>query len=285
MTSLSDLKFGDFTVLCKYTALPFCKAFEIQQNCSMYPATGNTGIKDLGEIIASFIAFLGTLIIAYRTHTKYAAVGRTEMNLMNLFYGLLLMTGIIIQVLSSPVYVIQAASVYGGLVVGFFWILFLNGFVGYQVIEDGSHLSIWGILLSTTLFSFLGGYFTYGIAVGGTALFGSAKTESQSLFGILLVWPLISIILYSLLMTFLVIKQLSQRKPIIYLFVSVILVTLSFVFTISLHDSICVSTPKLSGSGGTTGYVTGAPFGVFIGFLGYCALYKFWFAITEGTFN
>ena len=285
--SITELLFGDFNVLCQRTSLPFCKAFTtVTRTCTMVNITGSAAnVSDLGEVIATFLAFLGTLIIAYRTHTKYAAVGRIEMNLMNLFYGLLLLLDIVLNILGSNRGFI--GSLYAGVLTGFFWILFLNGFVGYQVVEDGSALSVWGILLSTSLFSFLGGYFTFGVSIGNIAMFGPAKTNSPALFGILLIWPIVSMSLYVLLMTVLVVKQLSQRKPMLYLSLSIALAILSFIFTIRVSDQLCMGTrsndQKGALPGQTLGYLTGAPFGVFFGFLAYGLLFKFWFAITEGT--
>eukprot|EP00834_Sanchytrium_tribonematis_P003268 NODE_121_length_17861_cov_0.498480.p5 type:complete len:285 gc:universal NODE_121_length_17861_cov_0.498480:4671-5525(+) len=275
--------FGDFKPLCLKTVLPFCKVFnsdtvipwkDSAQTCQASRVTSID--SDLGEIIACFLAFLGTLIIAYRTYTKYAAVGRIEMNILNIFYGGILLTNVLLGVPSLSDHLPQVAAAYCAFICGFFWVLFMNGFVGYQVVEDGSVLSVWGILLSSLLFSFIGGYYSYGVGWGGISLLPIPKSNSPTLYGILLIWPLISMVLYCGLMVILVFKNLSQRKPIVYLFVSAILMIFSCVFSFALTDQICSGSNKS---------LSGLPFGVIFGFLAYCMLFKFWFSITEGIFN
>eukprot|EP00835_Amoeboradix_gromovi_P004859 NODE_409_length_9212_cov_0.585537.p3 type:complete len:295 gc:universal NODE_409_length_9212_cov_0.585537:8590-7706(-) len=290
--------FGDFSALCKTASFPFCKAFPVIQACYVgksASAYADSNIQDdLGSLIASFLAFLGTTIIIYRTWSKHAAVGRVEMNLMNIVYILILACNIILVISTrkkielntpgnakayaaylsamSPIYSMSAT--YAGLVVGFFWILFLNGFVGYQVVEDGSKISIGGIVLSTALISLMAGLFTNGVGNGTSGSFGGpARTNSPALYGILLVWPIISVTLYCILMTYLVFKQLSQRKPIIYLLIAVVLFVLSVIFYMTVSNSLCLA----SGNA-----LNGSPFGIILSFIAYVMLFKFWFAITEG---
>eukprot|EP00835_Amoeboradix_gromovi_P004860 NODE_409_length_9212_cov_0.585537.p4 type:complete len:254 gc:universal NODE_409_length_9212_cov_0.585537:7603-6842(-) len=245
MTSVSDISFGDFSNLCKLAALPACRVFgSLSAGCSMQAVTifgGST--SDLGELIAAFLALLGTLTIAYRTHTKYAAVGRLEMGFLNFIYISILITEMALGILGAGSHAI-VGSINGGLVTGFFWVLFLNAIVTYQMVEDGSTLSVWGFSLSTVLFSTASGILIHGTALGNSMI-GPATTQSPVLFALLIVWPMISIVLYCMLTTILVIKELNQSKALINLFFAFIFIIVSAVFTFVINNQICVQTIRV----------------------------------------
>lgn len=82
----------------------------------------------------------------YHVKTKYTAVGRKEMVYFFYFYladlclGLLLVSNIIPMASGSYV---AFTAIHAGLVAGTFWMLLMNGFVGFQWAEDGTPKSLW----------------------------------------------------------------------------------------------------------------------------------------------
>ena len=284
MSEFSKVVFGDFNLLCQLTDIPVCGGFsEIYQQdpiyCQVKQSEESLVTPVLGEIVMGFMCLLGALIIAYRIHSKRAAVGRSEMNVMTFWYSVLLTTNVFSKVLrlnnnpSDQGMVIITGQIYLALWVGLFWQLLMNGFVGFQVVEDGSKLSVYGILFSSI-----------AVAAGAGSYFSGLQVlESSVLYSLVFIWPIISMFFYAGLSASLVFKQLSQRKPLIYLFIAAILLLVSVTFSVFFSQELCLSTSSTV-QGELIGSLNGAPFGILFGFLSYIMLFKFWSAITEGQY-
>ena len=270
MTSLSSISFGDFNSLCQTSSFPVCRAFtDITSNCTMQSVSvlgGNT--NDVGEFLSSYFVLLGVLTIAYRTHTKYAAVGRLEMGILNLLYILILLTEMSLGVF-EPISHSIIGSINGGLIFGFFWVLFLNAILINQFVEDGTSVSLWTTFVSSATFS-------SGVAY---LIYSTIKDKTESNFSVmyilLLVWPAISILLFCIMSTVMVLKQLNQPRSLINLVFALIFMVISITFTFEFNNQICTKSLR---------FITGSPFGVLFGFFSYLMLHRFWCDITESNY-
>lgn len=96
------------------------------------------------------------------------------------------------------------------------WILLLNGIVGFQLIDDGTAISI-GTILVTAGAIFIGtGYITLDTAFSFTHHFNDSYVFPNRNIGLYVLYqllPLLCVVLFFLLETFLVLRVLGERRP------------------------------------------------------------------------
>lgn len=101
-------------------------------------------------------------------------------------------------------------------VVATVWILMLNGIVGYQLLDDGTPVSI-GLILLSALALFVGtGYIALDTGFGWTDYWNSSlsgENQSYSLFTLYQLAPLVFLAVFFLLEAYLVLRILGERKP------------------------------------------------------------------------
>jgi hypothetical protein len=92
----------------------------------------------------------------------------------------------------------------------------LNGIVGYQLLDDGTPMSI-GLMLVSAAMLFVGtGYIALDTGFSWTGFWDSTLSgdnRSYALYTLYLIVPLVFIVLFFLLETFLVLRILGERKP------------------------------------------------------------------------
>jgi hypothetical protein len=170
-------------------------------------------------------------------------------------------------------YIVSAIHI--GFIVGFFVVLMLNGLVGYQFVEDGGALSVLGTLLAGLLVTALVTIVSLDVPldlIGNTV--SNIPYNSSTLYGLYLVFPLILVIMYTILMTVLVVRNLGDQKPLINLFAALAFFVLSLVFTFAINTDICNS---------SKGAVNGTVFASVFNLVAVIFVYRFWDAITEGN--
>lgn len=95
--------------------------------------------------------------------------------------------------------------------------LLLNGVVGYQLLDDGTPLSLGLILLSAIAFFVATGYIALDTAFSYTNTFVSTLSppdnRSIALYVLYQLWPLICLFGFFVLETALVLRVLGERKP------------------------------------------------------------------------
>jgi hypothetical protein len=96
------------------------------------------------------------------------------------------------------------------------WILMLNGAVGYQLLDDGTAVSI-GLLLISSLLIFIGtGYIALDTGFGWTGYWDdtlSTPNQAYALYTLYQLVPLVFLVIFFLLEAFLVLRILGERKP------------------------------------------------------------------------
>ena len=96
------------------------------------------------------------------------------------------------------------------------WVLLLNGVVGFQVLDDGTPISL-GLILFSAIAFFVGtGYVALDTAFSYTHTFASslqAPNRNVALYVLYQLWPLICLFGFFVLETVLVLRVLGERKP------------------------------------------------------------------------
>src|SRR5690554_6197247 len=100
------------------------------------------------------------------------------------------------------------------------WILMLNAAVGYQIIDDGTPMSI-GLIVASAAVLFIGtGYIALDTGFQWTGHFESSLTAPNRNIGLYVLYQLAPIIFLSaffILEAILVLRVLGEKKPMIYL--------------------------------------------------------------------
>ena len=96
------------------------------------------------------------------------------------------------------------------------WILFLNGVVGFQLLDDGTALSLGAILISAAAIFIGTGYITLDTAFSFTNTFKDSLAGSNrniALYVLYQLFPLVCVVVYFVLETILVLNVLKEKKP------------------------------------------------------------------------
>jgi hypothetical protein len=248
-------------------------------NCVLLGINLSNGrhLANLGSILMCGIAILVTIFLLLRSERKAAAVGRRE---MQLFLGGYIIISIceIFTVGGFPLdtNVRQGfTAVHLAAIVATLWILMLNAIVGYQLLDDGTPMSI-GLIIGSAAALFIGtGYIALDTAFDWTGNFQSSHGGSNRNIGLYVLYqlcPLIFLFLYFVLESVLVLRVLGERKPMIYLIAAALLFAIGQIFNYVISVHICKP---------TNGAIDGAFFETLFTLLSVVAVWIFWSSITE----
>lgn len=145
--------FGSFDSLCSVSGLTLCPLVGptggIEPVC--YARNIELGSQLLFEpsvLVIHALTLVMTIIMIIHISGKYTAIGQKEiliffqMYVITTFVEFLTVSGLI--PLSSGIFP-YATAIYLALAIATFWCLFVNGLVPFQIIEDGTVLSLWVI--------------------------------------------------------------------------------------------------------------------------------------------
>lgn len=283
---MGSTQFGDFHNFCRDSTLPVCNLFPgFSYSNPSGLACELTGISlsrdrhlgNLGSILFAAIAIIVSAFLIWRSERKQAAVGRREMQLFLLGY-------IIIEIceiftvgkfpLNNTV-LIAFTGIHLGMIVATLWVLLLNAVVGYQLLDDGTPLSI-GLMVGSAAALFIGtGYIALDTGYNWTGHFDSSYGASNRNIGLYVLYqlaPLIFLFSFFVLESALVIRVLGERKPMLYLGAAALLFAIGQIFNYVISVHIC---------NGTSGKIDGALFETLFTLLSVAAIWFFWSSITE----
>lgn len=151
----------------------------------------------------------------------------------------------------------------------------LNAVVGYQVIDDGTPLSV-GLMLLSGLVLLLGtGYITLDTGFKWTGYWNSSydlPNRHIALYVLYQLVPLIFLVAFVVLEAVLVLRILGETRPMLYLAAAVLLFALGQVFNYAISRFICT---------GTQGKIDGSMFETLFTLLAVVMIWVFWSSITE----
>ncbi len=161
------------------------------------------------------------------------------------------------------------------MIVATLWILMLNAVVGYQLLDDGTPLSV-GLMAGYAAILFIGtGYIALDTGYSWTGHFDSSLSGNNRNTGLYVLYqlvPLIFLFVFFVLETVLVIRVLGERKPMIYLTSAALLFAIGQIFNYVVSIHIC---------NGTNGKINGALFETLFTLLSVVMIWVFWSSITE----
>ncbi|KAK6431459.1 hypothetical protein LTR95_012380 [Oleoguttula sp. CCFEE 5521] len=287
-------KYGNFHNFCRDTGsihatLPVCNLFPESPSrggngfggCDLegIALSGGRNLANLGSILVAGIAIAISAFLFLRSNRKRAAVGRREMQLFLLGYTIIMiceiftvgwfpLNGMVRRVFSA----IHIASIVATL-----WILMMNGAVGYQLLDDGTILSL-GLVFGSAAALFVGtGYIALDTGFSWTGFFDQTQAEqgldkSYSLYTLYQLVPLVFIVIYFLLETILVLRVLGEVRPMIYLVGAALMFAIGQIFQYVVSVHICT---------GSAGKINGGFFETLFTLFAVILVWVFWSSITE----
>jgi hypothetical protein len=241
------------------------------------PLSGGRHLGNLGSIILAGFAIATSIYLILRSERKRAAVGRREMQLFLLGY-------IIIEIceiftvgafpLSQKVRV-AFTGIHIGMITATTWILLMNAIVGYQIVDDGTILSL-GLIIGSAAALFIGtGYIALDTGFQWTGYWNSSynlPNRNIALYVLYQLVPLIFLVAFFALEAILVLRVLGELRPMLYLVGAAILFALGQIFNYVISKYIC---------SGTHGKIDGALFETLFTLLSVVMTWVFWSSITE----
>jgi hypothetical protein len=241
--------FGDFDSICKQAALPLCTMIGsngvkgtkgIQPACySRTIEVANTVIFQGAAGIAHICALLMTVIMIVHVRSKFTAVGRKE--IISFFWSYFLLT--IISLLVDCGVVPPGSGAYSwfvavqnGLSSATCVSLMIAGFVGFQLYEDGTFLSVWLLrICSATMFAI-----TFIISIltfHGWA--GLGPDNTVGLFVVLYIFSAIFLAVYTVMQVLLVVGTLQDRWPLGHIAFGVFFLVVGQVLIYAFGTDVC----------------------------------------------
>ncbi len=273
--------FGDFTALCHHAPLPLCSLVgpsnPITHTPSILPtcyarsiSLANTIIFEPAVDFMHLIALGMTAIMIIHVRSKFTAVGRKEITtFFYIFMGLTIFSLVLDAGVVAPG---QSgaypwfAAIQNGLTSALCTCLLINGFVGFQLYEDGTTLSVWLLRLSSL------GMFVISAAVSLLTFKGWAglgPLNTVGLFVVLYVINGICLLVYLIMQIILVINTLQDRWPLGHIAFGVLFFIIGQVILYVFSEKICE---------GAQHYLDGLFFATICNLLAVMMVYKVSFA-------
>jgi hypothetical protein len=277
------MSFGDFANLCRMAPLPLCASIgpttTLSTNVGIEPdcyarniELANTIIFEGAASAMHIVALVMTVVMVLHVRGKFTAVGRRE--ILAFFYLYMLLTFVslcvdagVIPPGSGPYPYFVAIQT--GLTSAVITSLLINGFVGFQLYEDGTPLSVWMLRVCSLVafvISFLVSLATF------KAWAGLGPTNTIGLFVVLYLLNAIQLFVYIVLQVLLVVRTLRDRWPLGDIAFGAIFLIIGQVILYAFSTPICVSTSH---------YLDGLFFATIGNLLGVMMVYKYWDSITK----
>ncbi|KAL2785781.1 chitin synthase III catalytic subunit [Aspergillus keveii] len=283
---MGSTQFGNFGDFCRDSTLPVCNLF-VSSNQPPNRAYGGCGLlgigvggddrlANLGSILLAFVGILASAFLIWRSERKQAAVGRREMQIFLLGFIVIEICEIFsvggipirddVRKGFSAVHIAAIAAVS--------WVLFLNALVGFQFLDDGTPASI-GLFVVSAGAIFVGtGYIALDTGFDWTGEFETSGPDYRNiaLYVLYQLFPLVCLVAFFVLETYLVIRVLGEFRPMLYLGAAAILFAIGQVFNYVISTHLCKA---------TDGSINGALFETLFTVVSVVMLWTFWSSITE----
>ncbi|RKF75215.1 Chitin synthase export chaperone [Golovinomyces cichoracearum] len=275
--------FGDFQSICRRSMVPLCSlvgpASEIEGITGIEASCYARNIELANTIIfqgaASFMhiaALVMTVIMIIHIRSKFTAVGRKE---ITSFFYLYMVLSFVSLVLDSGV-IPLANSVYpyfvaaqAGLTSALCVCLLINGFVGFQIYEDGTALSVW--LLRTVTFAMFSITFLVALATFKSWA-GLSPANTIGLFVVLYLLSGFELFVYVISQILLVTNTLQDRWPLGDIAFGAFFLVIGQLILYFGSNTICDAVQH---------YLDGLFFATTCNLLAVMMVYKYWDSITR----
>ncbi|RMJ01920.1 Chitin synthase export chaperone [Fusarium euwallaceae] len=275
--------FGDFRFICEIAPLPLCAqvgpVIEASGRVGIEPECyarnielANTIIFEGAASVMHIVALIMTVIMILHVRSKFTAVGRKE--ILSFFYLYMLLTAVSLIVDAGvappgsdpyPYFV----SVQNGLSSAVITCLLINGFVGFQLYEDGTPLSVW-MLRVCSLVAFAIGFLVSLATFKSWA--GLEPNKTIGLFVVLYLLNAIQLFVYVAMQILLVTRTLQDRWPLGDIAFGIFFFVAGQVLLYAFSAKICVAISH---------YIDGLFLATVCNLLGVMMVYKYWDSITK----
>ncbi|EON99123.1 putative chitin synthase export chaperone protein [Phaeoacremonium minimum UCRPA7] len=277
------MSFGDFTSICHTAPLPLCAAVgpitSISSGVGIEPDCYARNIELANTIIFQgaasamhIVALVMTVTMILHVRGKFTAVGRKEITTFFYLYMLLTFMSLIVDAGVVPPgsdpypYFV---SVQNGLASALITCLLINGFVGFQLYEDGTPLSLWMIRLSSLVAFII--TFLVSLATFKTWA-GLGPTKTIGLFIVLYLLNGVELLVYVVMQILLVTRTLQDRWPLGDITFGIFFFVAGQVILNAFSAPICEAVSH---------YVDGLFFATTCNLLAVMMVYKYWDSITK----
>ncbi|MCJ1363850.1 Chitin synthase, class 7 [Acarospora aff. strigata] len=240
----------------------YARSFELANTIIFQGATDFMHILALGM----------TAIMIIHVRSKFTAVGRKEITTFFYLYMMLTITSLILDSGVIPpgsgAYPYFCA-VQNGFTSALCTCLLINGFVGFQLYEDGTTLSVW-LLRLTSLGMFVVSGAVSLLTFKGWA--GLGPTKTVGLFVVLYIINGICVLVYVVMQIILVTNTLQDRWPLGDIAFGIFFFVIGQVIIDVFGDAICRNVQH---------YLDGLFFATICNLLAVMMVYKYWDSITK----
>ncbi|KAK0609710.1 chitin synthase III catalytic subunit [Bombardia bombarda] len=275
--------FGDFTGICQMAPIPLCASVgpitSIASGVGIEPDCFARNIELANTIIFQgaasamhIVALVMTVVMVLHVRGKFTAVGRKEITTFFYLYMLLTFLSLcidagVIPPGSNPYpYFVAIQS---GLASALVTCLLINGFVGFQLYEDGTPLSLWMM----RLVSFAAFIITFLVALATFKSWaGLGPTNTVGLFVVMYLLNAVQLFVYVVLQTILVTRTLQDRWPLGDIAFGVFFLVIGQVLLYAFSSTICNAVSH---------YMDGLFFATTCNLLAVMMVYKYWDSITR----
>ena len=249
------MTFGSFVDICAQSPIPICyllgrpSSLTSTHNPIILPQCAARSIELANTIIfaaatdfAHLAALLMATIMIFHVRSKFTAVGRKE--ILTFFYVYVLLT-IISLVLDAGVMPASTGgpflwftAVQNGLSSALCTSLLINGFVGFQMYEDGTTMSVWALRVATSVMfgiTFLVSILTF------KNLGGLGPENTTVLFVVLYLIDAIFLAVYLVMQVILVVNTLQDRWPLWDLAAAVFFFVVGQVILYTFGARLCIA--------------------------------------------
>ncbi|KAK1832196.1 chitin synthase III catalytic subunit [Podospora conica] len=283
---MGSTQFGNFEKFCHDGTLPICNLFSPTHNqtgdwggCQLtgIPLSGGRYLGNLGSILLSAVGMAAAVYLFYRSERKRAAVGRREMQVFLVGYLLISLCEIFSIgefPLNESVRIVFSA-LHIGFITATLWALMVNALVGYQLVDDGTVLSMGALILSSVILLVGTTYIALDTGFQWTGYWDDSyppPNRQIALYVLYQLLPLIFLVAFFALETILVLRVLGETRPMLYLLGAAVLFALGQIFTYVVSTPICE---------GTAGKIDGSMFQTLFNLLAVVTVWIFWSSITE----
>ncbi|KAF4980614.1 hypothetical protein FZEAL_3427 [Fusarium zealandicum] len=284
---MGSTDFGNFNDFCRDSTLPVCNLLSSPNHdqsgnwggCELkgIPLSGDRHLGNLGSIIVAGAAIVIGTFLLLRSEKKRAAVGRREMQLFLAGYVVISICEIfsIGEFPLNKTARVAFSAIHIGMITATCWMLMLNAVVGYQIIDDGTPLSLALFVISAIMMLIGTGYVALDTGLSWTGEFDNSydsPNRNIALYVLYQLLPLILLVAYLVLEAILVVRVLGETRPMIYLAAATLLFALGQIFNYVISKYICE---------GTSGKIDGSLFQTIFTLLSVIMIWIFWSSITE----
>jgi len=277
------MAFGDFTPLCTQASVPLCSmvgaittiagSHGIEADCyARSIELANTIIFQGAASFMHIAALVMTVIMILHVRSKFTAVGRKEITFFFYIYMLLTFASLILDsgvIPPGSAAYPYFAAVQNGLTSALCVCLLINGFVGFQLYEDGTTLSVW--LLRSVSFAM---FVITGLVSLATfkSWAGLGPTRTIGLFVVLYLVSGLELLVYVIMQIILVVNTLQDRWPLGDIAFGAFFLIIGQVILYVFSNTICNAVQH---------YLDGLFFATICNLLAVMMVYKYWDSITR----